>query len=375
MIKNKLVKGILLAMAVTACISQAASATQLRAASGVPPVHPAHSPLYTAFKEQLPAQSEGRLSVSLLGTEIVSLGDMRTGIKSGLVNVGLFLPAYFPADLPDINLVGDMALLGNNPYAMGAAMTEYVVTCSDCQAELKNLGIAYTTSHSTNVYQILSTKPIRELSDLQGMRLRVGGPQHSRWAESVGATPANTPVGETFEALSQGVIDGTIASISDIISFRLEDAIKYISPVGLGTYHSPISHAVGLKTWQSLSSEDRKAIATMSTIASFKTTDSWMEMSAKAASIAEEKGIQTVEPSQALVDTVTTFVEKDLIFAAEQAGERYKVKNADAKLERFRQLVDKWSKIVEDADNDSTKIAEAVQREVWDKVDFNTYGI
>lgn len=113
----------------------------------------------------------------------------------------------------------------------------------------------------------------------------------------------------------------------------------------------------------------------MSTIASFKTTDSWMEMSAKAASIAEEKGIQTVEPSQALVDTVTTFVEKDLIFAAEQAGERYKVKNADAKLERFRQLVDKWSKIVEDADNDSTKIAEAVQREVWDKVDFNTYGI
>lgn len=375
MIKNKLVKGILLAMAVTACISQAASATQLRAASGVPPVHPAHSPLYTAFKEQLPAQSEGRLSVSLLGTEIVSLGDMRTGIKSGLVNVGLFLPAYFPADLPDINLVGDMALLGNNPYAMGAAMTEYVVTCSDCQAELKNLGIAYTTSHSTNVYQILSTKPIRELSDLQGMRLRVGGPQYSRWAESVGATPANTPVGETFEALSQGVIDGTIASISDIISFRLEDAIKYISPVGLGTYHSLINHAVGLKTWQSLSSEDRKAIATMSTIASFKTTDSWMEMSAKAASIAEEKGIQTVEPSQALVDTVTTFVEKDLIFAAEQAGERYKVKNADAKLERFRQLVDKWSKIVEDADNDSTKIAEAVQREVWDKVDFNTYGI
>lgn len=375
MIKNKLVKGILLAMAVAACISQAASATQLRAASGVPPVHPAYSPLYTAFKEQLPAQSEGRLSVSLLGTEIVSLGDMRTGIKSGLVNVGLFLPAYFPADLPDINLVGDMALLGNNPYAMGAAMTEYVVTCSDCQAELKNLGIAYTTSHSTNVYQILSTKPIRELSDLQGMRLRVGGPQYSRWAESVGATPANTPVGETFEALSQGVIDGTIASISDIISFRLEDAIKYISPVGLGTYHSLISHAVGLKTWQSLSSEDRKAIATMSTIASFKTTDSWMEMSAKAASIAEEKGIQTVEPSQALVDTATTFVEKDLIFAAEQAGERYKVKNADAKLERFRQLVDKWSKIVEDADNDSTKIAEAVQREVWDKVDFSAYGI
>ncbi|MDY0206581.1 MAG: C4-dicarboxylate TRAP transporter substrate-binding protein [Pseudomonas sp.] len=375
MIKNKIAKSILLAMAVTACVSHAVSATQLRAASGVPPVHPAHSPLYTAFKEQLPAQSEGRLSVSLLGTEIVSLGDMRTGIKSGLVNVGLFLPAYFPADLPDINLVGDMALLGNNAYVMGAAMTEYVVSCSDCQVELKNLGIAYTTSHSTNVYQILSTKPIRKLSDLQGMRLRVGGPQYSRWAESVGATPANTPVGETFEALSQGVIDGTIASISDIISFRLEDAIKYISPVGLGTYHSPISHAVDLKIWQSLSPEDRKAIAIMSTIASFKTMDSWMEMSAKAASIAEKKGIETIEPNQEFLDSVTSFIEKDLVFSAEQAGERYKIKDASAKLERFRQLVDKWSTIVEEADNDSTKIAEALQREVWDKVDFNTYGI
>jgi TRAP-type C4-dicarboxylate transport system substrate-binding protein len=377
MMKNKQVKGVVLALAVAmaACVSQGVAATELRMASGVPPVHPAHDPLYTQFKEQLPLQSEGRLMASLLGTEIVSLGDMRTGITSGLVNVGLFLPAYFPADLPDINLVGDMAFLGRNPQAMGAAMTEYVVTCGDCQAELHKLGIAYTSSHSTNLYHILSTKPIKDVSDLQGLRLRVGGPQFSRWAEAMGATPASTPVGETFEALSQGVIDGTIASTADIVSFRLEDIIKYISTIQLGTYHSTISHAVGLKTWQSLSPEDRKAVAVSSTITSTQSIDRWSEIAAKADGIADEKGIQNIEPSQALVDATAAFVEKDLVVAAQQAGERYKVKDADAKIARFRQLVDKWTRIADDVDSDSAKIAEAVQREVWDQVDFSTYGI
>lgn len=375
MLKYKCIKNVALGLILTALGSQGFAAKELSMASGVSPIHPAHKPLYTLFQEQLPQLSDGRLTTSLIGTEVVSLGMMRTGITSGLVNIGLFLPAYFPADLPEINLISDLAFLGSNPQAVAAAMTEYVVTCDACQAELRKLGIIYTSSFSTQTYHLLSTKPIRDLADLKGVRLRVGGPQFSRWADTMGARPISAPVEETFGSLSQKIIYGGVISIADIVSLRLENTIKDVTTINLGMYFSTISHAVALDTWQSLSTEERKAIAVASTIASIRTTDRWNEVTDQAYAIADQNRIEIIEPSQELLAATAVFVENDLVFAAREASERYKVKNADAKIEHFRQLVDNWTKIAEAVNNDATKMAEAQQREIWDQVNFSTYGI
>jgi TRAP-type transport system periplasmic protein len=367
-----------LAIAVTVgslAIASHAQARDLRLAPGVPPAHPAHTPLFTGFIERLQAESDGRLGGQILGAEIASIGNMRNAIRSGLVEAGLFLPAYFPADLPEINLVGDMALLGTNPYAMGAAMTEYIATCEACQEELKRLGIVYTSSHSTSTYQIMTTSPVQTADDLRGLRLRVGGPQYARWAEEMGATPASIPVGETFESLSQGVIDGTVASIADIISFRLEDVIDHITMIDLGTFHSTISHAVGQPVWQSLSPEDREATVRASTQASALAIQRWSyEMIDEAHELAVEHGIEILEASDELLEASRAFGEQDLEYAAQRAEERYGVSDARAKLDRFIELVDKWNAIVEEVGEDPEAVAEAVNREVWDEVDFTAYG-
>ncbi|SEG75013.1 C4-dicarboxylate TRAP transporter substrate-binding protein [Marinobacterium lutimaris] len=371
MLIKKTTQGLMLALALTTGFTQAAQARDLRLAPGVVQFHPGYNPLYTEFQAQLPKQSDGKLNSRMLGVEAVSISEMRTGLSSGLVDVGPFLPAYFPADLPEMNLVGDLAFLGDDPQAMGAAMTEYIVTCGDCQAELRKLGISYTSSYSSNIYHVLSTKPIKDMADMKGMRLRVGGPQFSRWVEAMGATPVSTPVTETFEALSQGVIDGTVTSSADIVSFRLDDTVGYISAINLGTYHSVITHAVNAKTWKSLSAEERKAIAVSATMSGVLATDRWAEISAEA----EQKDVEIIEPSEDLVAATSAFVESDLGVAAAQAGERYGIEKAAEKIARFRQLVDKWHAISEEAAGDSSKMAEAVKREVWDKVDFSTYGV
>lgn len=368
-----------LAIAVTVgslALASHAQARDLRLAPGVPPAHPAHTPLYTEFVDLLQSESEGRLGGQVLGAEVASIGNMRNAIRSGLVEAGLFLPAYFPADLPDINLVGDMALLGTNSYAMGAAMTEYIATCEACQEELKRLGIVYTSSHSTDTYQILTTSPVHTADDLRGLRLRVGGPQYSRWAEAMDATPASIPVGDTFESLSQGVIDGTVASIADIISFRLEDVISHVTMHDLGTFHSTISHAVGQNVWQSLSPEDREVLVRASTKASALAIQRWAyEMIEESKELAGEHGIEIIEPSEELLAASQAFAEQDIERAARQAEERYGVSDAAAKLDRFIELVDKWNAIVEEVGEDPEAVTDAINREVWDNVDFSTYGI
>ena len=187
-----------LSAAALAFATQATHAENLRLAPGTPPAHPGHTPLITSFQDQLAEKTGNRMTGNILGTEVANLGNMRNAVTSGLADAGMFLPAYFPSDLPEINLVGDLSFQGTNSQAMGAAMTDYIVNCADCQENLKSLGIVYTSSHASDLYQLLTTEPVSGLDDMRGLRLRAGNPQYARWASAMGASPSNTSVGETF---------------------------------------------------------------------------------------------------------------------------------------------------------------------------------
>ncbi len=376
MLRKTLLKTLPLVLATATLLGQPAFAKELRLAPGTPPAHPGHTPLFTSFQAELDQRSNGDLTGRILGTEVANLGNMRTAIRSGLADAGMFLPAYFPADLPEINLVGNLSFMGTNSQAMGAAMTEYIVTCGDCQKELEQLGVVYTSSHSSDLYQLLTTKPVRTLDDLKGLRLRAGGPQFSRWADSVGATGSNVSVGEQFEAISQGVLDGTIASTADLISFRLDDVVKYVTTLKLGTYHSTISHAIGRKTWAGLSEDQRRTLAETSSYSSALATQRWAhEMPSQAEAAATESGIEFLEPDQALVEATTQFAADDLDTVISEAESRYGLSDVAAKIERFQSLVDKWTAYADSVDNDPAAIADEVNRQVWSQVDFSSYGI
>ena len=58
-------------------------------------------------------------------------------------------------------------------------MTEYMVTCDTCQAELKKFGVVYLGSGSSDVYALLTTKPVKTAADIKGLRLRSGGASNS----------------------------------------------------------------------------------------------------------------------------------------------------------------------------------------------------
>lgn len=376
MVKINLFKKLALSAVIVALSGQAAIADNLRLTPGLPPAHPGYTPLFTSFQEQLGELTKGGLTGTLLGTEVANIGNMRNAIKSGLSDAGMFLPAYFPADLPELNLVGNLSFLGTNSQAMGAAMTEYVVTCGDCQAELDKLGVVYTSSHASDLYQLLTTKPVRTLKDLEGVRLRAGGPQYSRWADAMGAVGSNTSVGEQFEAISQGVLDGSIASTADLTSFRLDDVVGYVTTLKMGTYHNSISHAVRQQTWGKLSLEERKALMQASVYASAQATQRWArEMPAEAEAAAKAKGIEFIEPSDELIQATRDFAEADLQIVIRNNEERFGISKVADKIERFQQLVDKWNAYAESVDNDPALMAEEINRQVWSQVDLNTYGL
>ncbi|WP_274426400.1 C4-dicarboxylate TRAP transporter substrate-binding protein [Chelativorans sp. YIM 93263] len=354
----------------------ALEAEELRLGPGAPPTHPAHTPLYSTLTEELPKETGDALTGRILGPEVASVGNMKGALQSGVVQVGNLLPLYFPGDLPNAALMGDLAFLGRDPHVMGAAMTEYVVTCEDCQAEFDQLGAAFAGAGSSDVYVLLTTKPVRTPEDLKGLRLRSGGSPFARWAEYVGASPVNVPVGDTFEAMSQGVIDGTMGSAADLTSYRLVDLAEYVIDLPLGTYHATVNFAVNSDAWRSMSPDERRGFMRAANKANAAFTQSWgYERSDIARQEAEEAGLEFIEPDQELFDITDAFLEEDLEAVVGIAENQYGIADAEAKIERFQELVEKWTGIIDGVGHDPDAIAEATQKEIWDNVDYETYGM
>ncbi|MEZ5667194.1 MAG: C4-dicarboxylate TRAP transporter substrate-binding protein [Alphaproteobacteria bacterium] len=353
-----------------------AQTRELRIAPAAPPAHPAYSHLYAKLAEYLPEESEGRLTAQILGPEVVNLGQMKEALQSQIAEIGNLLPLYFPAELPNMSLAGELALAGRDAHAMAAAMTEYMVTCGPCQAELTQFGVVYLGSGSSDVYALLTTKPVHGAADLEGLRLRSGGAPFSRWAEHFGASPANISVLDTFESMSQGVIDGTMASVADLLSFRLVELVTSVTTLQLGTYHATSNFTIAGPVWASLSVEDRAALTRAANRANVDMSQRWgYDMPAEALAAAHEAGIEFIEPDAALVEASEAFAKADQATVVAISQERYGIADAEASVARFLGLVDKWTAIVEEVDHDPDALKARLQAEVWDKVDLASYGL
>jgi len=379
MSKGKLFTALALAGTMTAAIMSSAAVMaqdrMLRVAPAAPPAHPANGVLYTNLIEYLPEESDGRLGGTMIGPEVVNLSQMKDALQSQVVEVGNLLPLYFPADLPNMALAGELSLVGTNSQAMAAAMTEYMVNCEPCQQELRDFGVVFLGAGASDVYEILSTEPVRTAEDLAGLRLRSGGSPWGRFAEHFGAVPTQMSVFDQFEGISQGVIDGTMASIADLVSFRLVEVVDYVTLVPLGTYHATSNFTVAAATWDSLSVEDRAALARAANRANADFTDRWgREMPAEAEAAALEAGIEIIEADPSLVEAIEAFVQDDIVTAGQLSQDNFGIADAPERVQTFLDLVEKWEAIAEEVDNDPEAMAERVYEEVWSQVDFSTYG-
>jgi len=372
---KRLLSTLLAASALMLGAANLADARELRIAPGAPPAHPSNSHLYQKMVEYLPEESDGRLTATVLGPEVVGLGQMKDALQSQIAEVGNLLPLYFPADLPMMAVTGQLSLIGTNSQAMGAAVTDFIVNCEPCQAEMKNLGFVYLGSGASDVYEFLTTKPVRTADDLKGLRLRSGGAPWARLAEHFGAVPVQMSVLDQFEAINSGTIDGTMASIADMLSFRLVEVVKYVTYAPLGLYHSTSNFTVSNVTWGSLSEEDRAAMIRAANRANADFTDRWgAKMPEEAEAAANEAGVEFVEADPSLIEEIKSFVQDDIQTAGEYSKEQFGIDDAPEQIQEFLALVDKWQAIAEEVDNDPEEMAKRVYDEVWSKVDVASYG-
>lgn len=104
-----------------------------------------------------------------------------------------------------------------------------------------------------------TTKPVRSLADLQGLKIRASGAAMEQTVRALGAVPIQLTASEINDSLRRGTIDGAIWPYHAAPPYELESLFKY-GAEGPNLGSATIVFAMAESKWQSLPENIRQEI-------------------------------------------------------------------------------------------------------------------
>lgn len=372
--------GVIIAGMATANI---ANATELRFATGAPQ-NTLGTKAMDAFIEAVEDRSGGDISVKGYAQSLLSFMETPTGLRDGIADLGHVLTPYFPSDFPNTIMLTELTMAleladvssQDAVFAYTGAISEYVInSCPECLKEHLDRNQIFLGLASSSPYGLFCNEAITSKADIEGKRIRIGGPQWSRWVDAMGGTPVSIPVNETYEGLSQGVVDCTAHNLSDYLNFKfIEVASEVTMGVPGGTFGG-VGTNMNADAWKSLSEKDRTSILYGAATTSAEIAKVYLENHQEALRRIDEQPELTLhEPEKEFRQMTRDFIEEDLKKVAADYSERYDVQRADAMMDEFQQLLDEWVDKVEGIET-REELRDLYWQEVFSKVDVSSYGM
>lgn len=332
---------------------------------------------YNYFAENVEKETNGEVTVQVLhGGVLLTPMQMLSGLPDGVGDVGFLLPPYFAAEFPEFNLVANLALVGNDALAMTGAIHEYITTCEPCLAEHARHGHVYLGSYSATAYYAQGSKAFTTAEQLKGLKVRTATAAQGRWAEHFGAVRVAISGTEAFEAISTGTIDVTLAALAEFFNLNLAEVATHVTMLPVGVFNGNSPFSFGAPQWGELTDEQRAAILKVAPYGVATIVTGYERDEDRAKEVAKERGIELVEPSPELRKASEEFIRNDVQTGIEEAERTTGIADAQAKVDRFLALIDKWQKLTADLDRtDAQAFGDLLWTEIWSKIDPKTYGL
>jgi TRAP-type C4-dicarboxylate transport system substrate-binding protein len=201
---------LLLAAAAVGFAPQLADAQEvtLRVHQFLPAQAPVPRNFIAPWAKKVEEESKGRIKVELFPT--MQLGgsppQLYDQAKDGVVDIVWTLPGYTPGRFPRTEAFELPFIAGNAEQTSQAAWDFYEKHLKD---EFKEVKVIAVHTHGPGLIHAKGNG-VRKLEDMKGMKLRAPTRIINELMKTLGATPVGMPVPQMPEALSRGVIDGTV---------------------------------------------------------------------------------------------------------------------------------------------------------------------
>lgn len=219
-----------------------------------PPTEPTYAQSMAPFGEKVTADSNGTVKIEMYPGG--SLGrDPSAQVKylqDGVLDISYIIPSYTPGRFPDNAVFELPGLFRDATEATRVMWSLYEKGMLRGYEDLHVLQLAVTYPNL-----IHTADPVASLDDLDGLKLRVSGPTAGDAVRALSATPVGIPVTQGAEAITRGVLDGTVQDWNTYAAFRLADVAKHHLGVRMG--QAPMLVAMTKERWDSLPDEAKAA--------------------------------------------------------------------------------------------------------------------
>ena len=287
-----------------------------------------------AWAEEVGKRSNGKVKITVYpaGT-LTQAPQCYDGVVNGLSDIGMSCFAYTRGRF---GLLEGIDLPMGYPSGLIATRVATEMVRKYNPKEVSDVHVLYIHAHGPGI--LASRKPVRELKDLAGMKVRATG-LSSKIVQSLGGTPVAMSQPETYEALQKGVVEATFCPVETLKGWKQGEVINSITDTSVIGYTTAMFVVMNKSAWDGLSPELQEVFTQVS--------NEWVDKHGQAWDQADEEGMVFIKELQREVIKLSDEEKQQWKDAVQPILDEYITKTAEQGLPGKEFLADLKSMIEE----------------------------
>lgn len=194
------------------------------------------------------------------GGTIAKTKGVLDSLQHDLADIGIITTPYHADKLPFYNLPYATPLVSNDVGLIARTMSDLAVRYPEISTAWEDYEIHYlTTAGSIDTYDILMTRSIDSLADLDGQKIGGVG-SNLLFLKGSGAAGVTSGLSDWYNNMATGLMSGIIAWPEAVVAYRLYEVAPYLLDIQFGGATSK-AIVVNAKTWNRLPEEIQHVLA------------------------------------------------------------------------------------------------------------------
>jgi TRAP-type C4-dicarboxylate transport system substrate-binding protein len=231
-----------------------AAATKLKFSTWHPPVGKEVKTVWIPMLAEIKRQSAGSLDYLMYAGGALGKGPEHFDIVAkGLSDLGYFTATWTPGRFPLTDVLSLAVWIDGKDVATDIGNAVYSRILKD---EFRTVKVLELNGCIQSF--IWTRKPVANMADVRGMKLRSPGGHQTNYIKALGAEPVFMPLGDVYMAMETGTVDGIVTCPPLIQGFKLFEVARYATILTLGCVSE--GAIMNLNVWNTLSEDQQKVI-------------------------------------------------------------------------------------------------------------------
>ena len=224
---------------------------------------------FETWAKEVEKKSNGRIKINFYaGATLTPGAQTYDSVVRGVVDLGSSSLAYTRGRFPMIELL-------------------------DLPLGVRTAKLMFFSSHGPGL--LFTRKPVKSLDDLKGMKVKCAAGATVDMLSALGAAPVPMSMGDTYDGLQRGMLDGMLGPYAVLSTYRLGEVVKY-SPENYSTaYFNTFFVAMNKDKWNALPKDLQKTIKEINEQWVNKAGDPWDEEDGNGKKFMKDRG-NTIAP-------------------------------------------------------------------------------